>query len=75
MKHRLMSNIYAMLTFGYGSGRGAFGEVWVCRKKDTNQVYAMKIMRKKEMLKKNQVAHIRAERCGFVCDILRLLRF
>jgi len=48
-------------------GRGAFGEVRVVRKKDTGQVYAMKIMKKTEMLKKNQVAHIRAER-----DVLAL---
>jgi len=33
-------------------GRGAFGEVRVCRKKDNKQVYAMKIMKKTEMLKK-----------------------
>ena len=46
---------------------GAFGEVRVCRKKDTKQVYAMKVMKKNEMLKKNQVAHIRAER-----DVLAL---
>lgn len=43
-------------------GRGAFGEVRVVRKKDTRAVYAMKIMKKTEMLKKNQVQHIRAER-------------
>lgn len=48
-------------------GRGAFGEVRVCRKKDSQEVFAMKIMRKSEMLKKNQVAHIRAER-----DVLAL---
>lgn len=48
-------------------GRGAFGEVRVCRKKDTGQVFAMKIMKKTEMVKKNQVAHIRAER-----DVLAL---
>jgi serine/threonine kinase 38 len=48
-------------------GRGAFGQVRVCRKKDTKKVYAMKIMKKNEMLKKNQVAHIRAER-----DVLAL---
>jgi len=48
-------------------GRGAFGEVRVCRKKDTKQVFAMKIMKKSEMLKKNQVEHIRAER-----DVLAL---
>lgn len=43
-------------------GRGAFGEVRVVRKKDTGQVYAMKIMSKTQMVKKNQVQHIRAER-------------
>ena len=36
-------------------GRGAFGEVRVCRKKDDKKIYAMKIMKKSEMLKKNQV--------------------
>jgi len=49
-------------------GRGAFGEVRVVRKKDKERkVFAMKIMKKTEMLKKNQVAHIRAER-----DVLAL---
>lgn len=48
-------------------GRGAFGEVRVCKKKDTGNIYAMKIMKKIEMLKRNQVQHIRAER-----DILTL---
>ena len=32
------------------------------RKKDTQEVFAMKIMKKSEMIKKNQVQHIRAER-------------
>jgi serine/threonine kinase 38 len=48
-------------------GRGAFGEVRVMRSKDDNQVYAVKVMRKADMLKKNQVSHIRAER-----DVLAL---
>eukprot|EP01006_Ploeotia_vitrea_P042258 TRINITY_DN66614_c8_g7_i1.p1 TRINITY_DN66614_c8_g7~~TRINITY_DN66614_c8_g7_i1.p1 ORF type:complete len:506 (+),score=291.17 TRINITY_DN66614_c8_g7_i1:168-1520(+) len=48
-------------------GRGAFGEVRVAKKKDTGDVYAIKIMKKTEMVKKNQVAHIRAER-----DVLAL---
>lgn len=43
-------------------GRGAFGEVRVVRKKDTGEIFAMKSMKKEEMIKKNQVAHIRAER-------------
>jgi serine/threonine kinase 38 len=48
-------------------GRGAFGEVRVVRKKDTGEIMAMKVMKKSEMVKKNQVAHIRAER-----DVLAL---
>jgi len=48
-------------------GRGAFGEVRVVRDKSSGEIFAMKIMKKSEMLKKNQVAHIRAER-----DVLAL---
>nr|XP_031848884.1 serine/threonine-protein kinase tricorner isoform X1 [Nomia melanderi] len=43
-------------------GRGAFGEVRLVQKKDTGHVYAMKILRKADMLQKEQVAHVRAER-------------
>lgn len=43
-------------------GRGAFGEVKLCQKKDTGSVYAMKILRKADMLEKDQIAHVRAER-------------
>lgn len=44
-------------------GRGAFGEVRLVNKKDDpDQIYAMKIMRKSEMIKKNQVEHIHAEK-------------
>jgi len=43
-------------------GRGAFGEVRVVMKRDDKEVYAMKTMLKKEMIDKNQVEHIKAER-------------
>lgn len=43
-------------------GKGAFGEVRVVQKKDDDQVYAMKMMKKSEMIAKKQVSHIRAER-------------
>merc|ERR1719357_1877833 len=43
-------------------GRGAFGEVRLVQKKDTGHVYAMKMLRKKDMMEKEQVAHVRAER-------------
>ncbi|PAV81211.1 hypothetical protein WR25_14563 isoform H [Diploscapter pachys] len=43
-------------------GRGAFGEVRLVQKHDTGHIYAMKILRKAEMLEKEQTAHVRAER-------------
>lgn len=43
-------------------GRGAFGEVRLCRKKDTKDIYAIKILRKADMINKGQVTHVRAER-------------
>ncbi|CAI8049436.1 Serine/threonine-protein kinase 38-like [Geodia barretti] len=43
-------------------GRGAFGEVALVQKQDTGHVYAMKILRKADMLEKEQIAHARAER-------------
>ena len=43
-------------------GTGAFGEVWLVRKIDTNVLYAMKILRKTEVYKRNQMAHVKAER-------------
>lgn len=43
-------------------GVGAFGEVALVRKIDANQLYAMKTLRKSDVLKRNQVAHVKAER-------------
>ncbi|KAF0300426.1 Serine/threonine-protein kinase LATS1 [Amphibalanus amphitrite] len=43
-------------------GVGAFGEVTLVRKIDTNHLYAMKTLRKNDVLKRNQVAHVKAER-------------
>jgi serine/threonine kinase 38 len=42
-------------------GRGAFGEVRVCKVKDTGEIVAVKKMKKEEMHKKNQVLHVKAE--------------
>lgn len=43
-------------------GVGAFGEVALVRKIDTNHLYAMKTLRKADVLKRKQVAHVKAER-------------
>uniref|UniRef100_A0A2K6A1R5 non-specific serine/threonine protein kinase n=1 Tax=Mandrillus leucophaeus TaxID=9568 RepID=A0A2K6A1R5_MANLE len=43
-------------------GIGAFGEVCLARKVDTKALYATKTLRKKDVLLRNQVAHVKAER-------------
>ena len=40
-------------------GRGAFGEVRLCRRVGTEDIFAMKKLRKAEMVAKGQVQHIR----------------
>ena len=42
-------------------GRGAFGEVHVCRVKKTGEIVAIKKIKKDEIIKKNQIIHIRNE--------------
>ncbi|OMJ76685.1 hypothetical protein SteCoe_23881 [Stentor coeruleus] len=43
-------------------GKGAYGEVRVCRVKETGEIVAMKKLKKSEMKSKNQVKHVKAER-------------
>lgn len=43
-------------------GFGAFGRVSLVKKKDTGQVYAMKTLLKKDVIMKQQAAHVKAER-------------
>jgi serine/threonine kinase 38 len=43
-------------------GRGAFGEVRLCREKKNGRIVAIKCLNKKEMIKKNQQGHLKAER-------------
>lgn len=43
-------------------GKGAFGEVRLVQKRDTGKIYAMKTLLKLEMYKKDQLAHVKAER-------------
>ncbi|OHT10411.1 putative serine/threonine-protein kinase ndrA [Tritrichomonas foetus] len=42
-------------------GRGAFGEVWVVRDKDDNQIYAMKVMKKSDIITKKQIINALTE--------------
>ena len=43
-------------------GKGSYGTVLLVEKKDDKQIYAMKILKKKAMIKRNQVNHIKTER-------------
>ncbi|CAG9312432.1 unnamed protein product [Blepharisma stoltei] len=43
-------------------GKGSYGKVLLVRKRDTQQVYAMKILKKKHLAAKNQIEHTRTER-------------
>ena len=42
-------------------GRGAFGEVHVCKVKESGNIVAIKKIRKEVLIKKNQIIHIRNE--------------
>ncbi|KAI9257652.1 kinase-like domain-containing protein [Sporodiniella umbellata] len=43
-------------------GRGSFGKVYVVRKKDTNRIYAMKVLRKSRIISRSEVTHTMAEK-------------
>jgi len=43
-------------------GRGAFGKVMQVKKKDDGKIYAMKILKKRAIIARNQVEHTKAER-------------
>mmetsp|Transcript_12292 Transcript_12292/g.36980 ORF Transcript_12292/g.36980 Transcript_12292/m.36980 type:complete len:489 (-) Transcript_12292:1086-2552(-) len=58
-RQRMSCNDFEPLTI---IGRGAFGEVRVCREKATGKVCAMKKLRKSEMVRRGQVDHVKAER-------------
>jgi len=43
-------------------GRGAFGKVMQVKYKKTDEIYAMKILKKKQIVDSNQIVHTRSER-------------
>ncbi|KAM7258269.1 hypothetical protein ACFE04_014010 [Oxalis oulophora] len=58
-RHKICVDDFELLTI---IGRGAFGEVRLCREKKSGDIYAMKKLKKSDMLMKGQVEHVRAER-------------
>jgi len=43
-------------------GKGSFGKVFLVREKETGVIYAMKVLRKENIIKRNQIEHTRTER-------------
>jgi serum/glucocorticoid-regulated kinase 2 len=43
-------------------GRGAFGKVMLCEKKDTKEIYAIKSLRKEDIITRDHVDYIKTER-------------
>ncbi|XP_050219383.1 uncharacterized protein LOC126669859 [Mercurialis annua] len=58
-RHKICVDDFDHLTI---IGRGAFGEVRLCREKKSGNIYAMKKLKKSEMLSRGQVEHVKAER-------------
>ncbi|CAA6666183.1 unnamed protein product [Spirodela intermedia] len=58
-RHKICVDDFELLTI---IGRGASGEVRLCREKSTGNIYAMKKLKKFEMLCRGQVEHVKAER-------------
>lgn len=58
-RHKIGIDDFEQLTI---IGKGAFGEVWLCRAKSTGEIFAMKKLKKSEMLSRGQVEHVRSER-------------
>ena len=54
--------IFSFKTYCFVKRKKKYIQVRLVQKKDTGHVYAMKILRKADMLEKEQVAHVRAER-------------
>lgn len=42
-------------------GKGGFGKVMLVRKKETTDIYAMKVLKKEAVIRRNQVAHTKTE--------------
>jgi serum/glucocorticoid-regulated kinase 2 len=43
-------------------GKGSYGKVMLVKKNDSGKLYAMKVLKKAEIIKRNQVEHTMTER-------------
>ena len=54
-------------------GKGSYGKVVLVKKKDNGKMYALKVLKKAEIVKRNQVEHTMAER-RILVSYLSLIR-
>ena len=47
-------------------GRGSFGKVYLVRKRDTGMCYALKILKKDQLVKKNLLIKTQGKFCSFI---------
>ncbi len=62
MKERLCFQTLENFEFIKVLGKGTFGKVILCREKATNHLYAIKILKKEVIIKKDEVAHTLTEK-------------
>lgn len=43
-------------------GKGSYGKVLLVKKNDSGELYALKVLKKQEILRRNQVEHTMTER-------------
>ncbi len=43
-------------------GRGAFGKVMLCEKKNTNEIYAIKSLKKEDIIARDHQEYLKTER-------------
>ena len=58
-KSKLTTNDFCTLSL---IGKGCYGKVLLVKKNDDNNIFAMKILKKDQMKKKNQIEHVKTER-------------
>ena len=54
-------------------GKGSYGKVMLVKKRDTGQLYALKVLKKAEIIRRNQVEHTMTERRILVSKIVLLI--
>ena len=56
-------------------GKGSYGKVLLVEKKDTKKMYALKILKKAEILRRNQLEHTLDERRILVSEMKHYVLF